>query len=61
MCTVVAFEEKGRKSPKQCDAIGKESHDVGKASAVEHGEDGIAPLSAFALDGNNRGDAREVE
>ena len=28
MCTVVVFEEKGRKSPKQGDAIGKESHDV---------------------------------
>ena len=61
MCTVIVFEEEERESPQQGDAIGKDSHDVGKARAVEHGEDGIAPLSAFALDGNNRGDAREVE
>ena len=50
-----------RTSPQQGDAIGNESHDVGKACGVEHRDDGIAPLTTLTLDGSNRGDAREIE
>ena len=50
-----------RTSPQQGDAIGNESHDVGKARGVEHRENRIAPLSTLTLDGSDCGDAREIE